>query len=216
MTNIININVAPQESNNDKVVDLLPEKLVMNVNELVRYRYILTGITWDNVKLITTDMGDGHTLVFTGALPNGFSYIYIVPGIYRVQSRVQTKDGLRFYPAAHITVIGGALCLQKPPVTTGLGACDMDKDGVADICDTDINGNGKVNMLGLIVPISFDCLYTGLDLDTTIVDTTIIRIASGDTTLDNCPTTKNANQKDINGNFIGDGCENIITRTDAT
>ena len=125
-----------------------------------------------------------------------------MPGIYRVQSRVQTKDGLWYYPAAHITVIGLPLCMQTGTVKTGLGACDMDKDGVADICDTDINGNGKDNMLGLIVPTSFDCTYTGLDLDTTTVDDTIIRIASGDTTLDNCPTTKNANQKDTNGNYI--------------
>ena len=87
----------------------------------------------------------------------------------------------------------------------------MDKDGVADVCDHDINGNGKDNMLGLIIPTSYDCNYTDIDLDDDVIDDTITRISTGDNTIDNCPTTKNADQKDTNGNLVGDMCEDIIT-----
>ena len=79
LTNIININVSPADGGNDKSVDLLPEKLVINTNELGRYRFVLNGLTWDNISQVVVDMGDGHTLTFTSTLPNGFTYIYIMP-----------------------------------------------------------------------------------------------------------------------------------------
>lgn len=35
----------------------------------------------------------------------------------------------------------------------------MDKDGIPDICDTDMDGDGKINLLGIINFENKDCSY---------------------------------------------------------
>lgn len=85
----------------------------------------------------------------------------------------------------------------------------MDKDGIPDVCDNDIDGDGIENMLGLIARQPLNCNYTTDDLNQDVIAETIDRIEKGDD-LDNCSLTVNPDQKDLNGNFIGDACENLI------
>ncbi len=210
LTNIININVLPLQAWNDQGVDLIPAKLVMNTGEPVNYRFVLNGLNWPDISRIIVDMWDGQSLTFDNSITNGYEYTYIKPGIYRIRARVEDTDGQRFYPAAHVTVLGVPLCLQKPPVA---GACDMDGDTIPDMCDEDIDGDGKKNMLGLILRQPPQCRYRPSDLNNSIILTMIDRISRGDT-LDNCSLTVNPDQADINGNFIGDICEGLIIPDD--
>lgn len=116
----------------------------MYTGEPVRYRFVLNGIDRSDISRILIDMGDGQSLTFGNTIKDGFDYTYIIPGIFRIISRVQKTDGAWFYPAAHVTVLGVPLCLQKPPVA---GACDIDKDTIPDMCDDDVDGDGKKNVL---------------------------------------------------------------------
>lgn len=91
--------------------------------------------------------------------------------------------------------------------------CDIDKDQTPDICDDDIDGDGAKNTFGLITNQPAQCIYTSTDFARPSIDDTIARIGAGET-LDNCPVTYNADQKDGNGNFIGDVCGELIQKTD--
>lgn len=210
LTNIININVSDVNLESDEGVDLIPAKLVMNTGEPVRYRFVLNGIERRDVSRVLVNMGDGNNLTFDNSITNGFEYTYIVPSIYRILARVQKTDGSWFYPAAHVTVLWVPLCLQQTPVAW---MCDMDRDTIPDMCDDDIDGDGKLNMLGLILRQPPQCRYTENDLNPTVIKTTIDRKKKGDD-LDNCSLTVNPDQKDTNGNFIGDVCEDLITVKD--
>lgn len=208
LTNVININVVQTQNVQDEWVDLIPAKLVMRTGEPINYRFVLNGIDRADISRILVDMGDGQSLLFNNAIEdNGFDYTYIIPGIRRIMARVEKTDGKLFYPAAHITVIGVPMCLQQWPVAW---ACDMDKDTIPDMCDDDIDGDGITNVLGLILqqhpPL---CKYSKDDLDQDKIKETIDRIKKWDD-LDNCSITVNPNQADLNGNFIGDSCEDII------
>ncbi|MDR0606932.1 MAG: thrombospondin type 3 repeat-containing protein [Candidatus Peribacteria bacterium] len=80
--------------------------------------------------------------------------------------------------------------------------CDMDSDGIPDICDDDMDGDDKKNLLGIITYEKADCSYNSDN-----VDESILGKHFGVCSLDNCPFTKNPSQSDLNNNGIGDGCE---------
>ncbi len=76
----------------------------------------------------------------------------------------------------------------------------MDKDGIPDICDSDIDGDGIANALGLITHENKDCAYNSGNMDTSLLQNQYATICS----LDNAPLTVNANQLDLNQDGIGD------------
>jgi len=86
----------------------------------------------------------------------------------------------------------------------------MDKDAIPDMCDDDIDGDGKKNVLGLIIqqhpPL---CRYTKDDLDPDKVKESLERTKDGDD-IDNCSLLINPLQTDLNGNSIGDNCEEMM------
>ncbi|MDR0859505.1 MAG: thrombospondin type 3 repeat-containing protein [Candidatus Peribacteria bacterium] len=89
--------------------------------------------------------------------------------------------------------------------------CDMDGDSIPDICDDDIDGDGKKNLLGLIQYEKADCSY-----DSENIDEEILRKHFGVCSLDNCPFALNSDQVDLNNNGIGDLCESRTVRTIST
>ena len=206
LANIININVTAPQSTDDEWVDLTPAKLVMQTGEPVRYRFVLKWMEWDNVSRILLDMDDGNDLIFNNTITDGFDYTYITPGIYRIRASVQKTDGKWFYPAAHVTVLWVPLCMQRMPVAW---VCDIDNDTIADMCDDDVDGDWVKNILGMIKNNPPACRYTSADIYPDKVQETRDRIKQWDK-IDNCFVTINTNQVDLNGNFIGDVCENII------
>ena len=82
--------------------------------------------------------------------------------------------------------------------------CDMDNDGIPDICDDDIDGDGIKNQLGLILYEKADCSYTADNINQETFKKHI-----GVCSLDNCPFNSNANQTDLNNNGVGDICEDL-------
>lgn len=80
--------------------------------------------------------------------------------------------------------------------------CDMDKDGIDDICDDDIDGDGVKNAIGIISHHLWSCAIRTNNVD----QTRYMDHFRGSCQLDNCPFTVNQDQKDDNKNLVGDVC----------
>lgn len=89
----------------------------------------------------------------------------------------------------------------------------MDKDGIPDICDTDIDGDGKINLLGTINFENKDCSYgdensnnadNGGNGNGNLNQETMTKHYQGVCSLDNAPFYINPDQLDLNQDGIGD------------
>jgi len=87
----------------------------------------------------------------------------------------------------------------------------MDKDNVPDICDTDIDGDGKINLLGIINFENKDCSYeiknstnTNNQGNGNLNQEIITKHYQGVCSLDNAPLYSNPDQLDLNQDGIGD------------
>lgn len=82
----------------------------------------------------------------------------------------------------------------------------MDKDGIPDVCDDDIDGDGVKNLLGLINFENKDCSYESdpnkpnANLNQEILTKHYQSVCS----LDNAPFNSNADQLDLDLDGIGD------------
>ncbi len=81
--------------------------------------------------------------------------------------------------------------------------CDLDKDWVPDIYDSDVDWDGIPNLLGLVLKEREDCRLVVWEN----VDETIYNKHFWICSLDNCPFRANSDQMDLNVNWIWDICE---------
>lgn len=95
------------------------------------------------------------------------------------------------------------ISLNEKTMYAGL-KCDLDKQGVPDKYDIDIDGDGIPNLLGLIQYEKPDCsLIPGENVNHNIYQQHFWVCS-----LDNCPFVYNKDQADLNNNGIWDACEN--------
>lgn len=98
---------------------------------------------------------------------------------------------------SNATLAGKEINLNEISAFAGL-KCDLDKDGIPDIYDDDIDGDGIKNLLGLILFEKPSCeLVLGEN-----VNANLYRQHFGVCSLDNCPFAKNIDQTDANTNGI--------------
>jgi len=79
--------------------------------------------------------------------------------------------------------------------------CDMDKDGIKDICDEDIDGDWINNLLWIIKFEDKNCYITNKNIDTKKLSDKNWQ------NTDNCPFIQNNDQIDVNSNGVWDACE---------
>ena len=96
------------------------------------------------------------------------------------------------------------ITLDEKTMYSGL-KCDMDKQGVPDKYDIDIDGDGIPNLLGLIKYEKSDCsLIPGENVNQNLYQQHCA--------LDNCPFVYNKDQADLNNNGIWDACEDLAPK----
>ena len=80
--------------------------------------------------------------------------------------------------------------------------CDMDKDWIPDICDDDIDGDGKKNLIWIITKENSDC-----SINSNNINYEIFKKEFWVCSLDNCPFQENSDQSDLNNNWIWEVCD---------
>ena len=81
--------------------------------------------------------------------------------------------------------------------------CDLDKDGIPDLYDGDIDWDGIPNLLWLVTKERWDCKLVVWEN----VDKTLYEKHFWICSLDNCPFRPNSDQTDLNVNGVWDACE---------
>jgi len=132
---------------------------------------------------------------------------YNLSEIYKPKWTI-TLDACRILDSqATIVVHGMDACLEALLMgDLGKFHCDMDSDGIPDMCDNDIDWDGVENLIGLITHENDDCSIE-TNVDWFLLNKHIDWVC----TLDNCPFSINSEQFDLNRDKIWDSCEQKIS-----
>ena len=84
--------------------------------------------------------------------------------------------------------------------------CDKDGDKIPDICDDDIDGDGKKNLIWLITHENKDCSITANN-----INIEVLKRQFWICSLDNCPFDWNEDQLDMNNNWVWEMCESRMS-----
>ena len=101
-----------------------------------------------------------------------------------------------------IYVYGNNLCLEDPEAYR----CDLDGDGIADMCDDDIDGDGIPNCLNLLLFEQASCAIDDQNINSERLTACHVAIGNG-AHFDNCPFVINEDQLDTDNDTYGDGCD---------
>lgn len=129
-------------------------------------------------------------------------FAFGMPGSYPVFVLCQSTSLQRYHAAVTVAVEQSDICLWN---TTAL-KCDMDKDGIPDLCDDDIDGDGISNPMNLLTKELPNCAINSWNINQQILLASTQACASWASWIDNCPFTINPDQLDADGNGIWAAC----------
>ncbi len=178
------------------------KKYFWNVHETVTIMYK----EWKNQEELGAMVNNGNWNRTLKKLPASVSDRYS-PGKYLPFSEEYLPWDITLKAHSTFRVDGKEIC-EDAYFNNNLKKfkCDMDKDGIPDICDTDIDWDGIPNLLNLIKKEPHNCIYPPYIPEWPPV----IPDDPKDNPIDNCPFTPNKEQKDSNKNKIWDNCETPI------
>jgi len=131
------------------------DELVKEVGKEFLFRLDLQNMQSVDLSQCTRHFGDQTSKTVSPVTPGSLlqKKAYTQPGSYLVDVMCLDK-GRQWYSAAiTVAVTPSMVCLTAPQTLK----CDMDKDGLADLCDDDIDGDGQSNRMGLISFERADC-----------------------------------------------------------
>lgn len=141
-------------------------------------------------------------------MPNTFSHSYQKNGSLTPETSIYIDQCTYLQNQATIAINSSDSCLiakLERRLNTSY-ACDIDKDGIPDICDDDIDGDGIKNLIGLINFENKDCSYNSNpnDENSNLNQDILKKHYKGVCSLDNAPFIPNNDQLDLNQDGIGD------------
>ena len=159
----------------------------------------ITWSRWDSRKK-TYSLEDGDLFAQS-------SHTFKKTWLHTVQADILTTDGTYMVHQATVQVTGQQVCIDN------IWVCDLDKDGIIDQCDTDIDGDSVPNLLWLLIWENEDCRITWeiVDSDRLLEQVWLIRKWAE---LDNCSFESNSDQSDEDEDAFGDVCDSTNTPLD--
>lgn len=189
--------------NSDYWAILKAEPLQANVLTLVKFSIIPKWFSKGDVNYVTWKFWDGTVKVLSGL---NATYAYSKQGSYLVQAYVSFTNWKVIHLSLTEKIIWKNPCLNLSLARKKFH-CDMDKDWIPDICDSDIDWDGIPNLLWIIKYENKNCTYNSNNLNLARLRTEF-KLSKNGQNIDNCPFTKNPDQIDVNKDGIGDVCEN--------
>lgn len=136
----------------------------------------------------------------TGAF--GSRYEYLPEWLWSVSISGRWRDQYwqGVYLSERIQVI-----VNDPCLVVGEYLCDMDSDGISDICDSDIDGDEIENPLWILIDENDDCAIT-----VDVINEQILRESQGRSWVDVCPFVFDPEQIDATNDWIWNECESLM------
>lgn len=204
LTNMITVFVIDKSLLRSYALLLAPNKLISNVGEKISFNSYKIGDSRENIQWYTVKYSSekSENLPWSTKLPLTTNYSYSNNGNYAPSISAFLNQCTYLQAQASIAINGTDLCLQAKIHWTlkQSFACDMDTDGIPDICDDDIDGDGIPNLIWLINYETKNCAFTNDNVNLELLDEHFHAICS----IDNAPFTANQDQLDLNGDGIGD------------
>ncbi len=204
LTNIIQLNVVDKQADNWFMANLIVSPLVGTTKDSFFFQLIPNNPK--TIKSLSRHFGDGQT---KQASADGLKQLhtYSKAGTYLVAVVATLLDGSQPSYGWQVTVTSVDPCLGliKSDWTNQTYQCDMDNDGTPDMCDDDIEGDGYINPVGLLLFEKDDCsIWDNLNMP---LLEQYGNQSNNDPSLDNCPLTSNAGQENTDSDQYGNVCD---------
>ena len=204
LTNMITLFVLDKSLLRSYALLLAPSKLIANIGEKISFNSYKVGDSRESIQwyMMKYSNEKSENLPSSTKMPLMTNYSYANNGNYAPSINAFLNQCSYLQAQASIAINGTDLCLQAKINGTLKQnfKCDMDADGIPDICDDDIDGDGIPNLIWLITYENKDCSFTNANVNLDLLDEHFHAICS----IDNAPFTANQDQLDLNGDGIGD------------
>ena len=204
LTNMITINILDKTLLASYALLMVPSKLIANIGQKIDFSTRIIGTFLKTPIVQIADFADGITQkrAWTEKMPSLFTHSYEKNGSLTPQDNIYINQCTYLKNQATIAINGTDSCLDAKIQGTLNTAykCDLDGDGIPDICDTDIDGDGIQNLLGVINFEKRNCSYGSDNLNQGVLTKHYQWVCS----IDNAPFNVNPDQLDLNQDGIGD------------
>jgi len=209
LTNMITMNIIDKSALASYALRMIPSTLIANIGQKINFSVNIIGNLFKTPLSQILEFSDGITQkkVGTEKMPSIFVHSYQKNGSLTPQDTMYIDQCTYLKNQATIAINGIDACLDaKIQGTLKNYKCDLDGDGIPDICDSDIDNDGIGNLLGLINFENKNCTYESdpNKSNTNLNQDMLAKQYQWVCSLDNAPFNNNPDQLDLNLDGIGD------------
>ncbi len=213
LTNILTLNIRDISKQTSYALLMKPSKLIANISEEIVFS---TSIIGNMIKTPLNNIAEFWDGILTKIakekkMPILFTHNYKKNGKVMPQNSIYIDQCSYLKNQATISIQGTNICLDA--ITQGTlhtYKCDLDGDGIPDICDIDIDNDGIENLIWLINHENKNCSYDKANINQEILTKHYQNVCS----LDNAPFNYNPDQLDLNLDGIGDAQQMEVNLSD--